>query len=191
MTAARKIRAFIACELDEPALLFAREAQNTMRHCGADIKWIPGERMHITLKFLGNINIAGLGNIKKTLNEITLNTPPLQLCLENTNALPNNDRPRVICLKIADKSGNLAKLRETMEQRLLLSHGIPAETRAYRPHLTLGRVRSAGDTNKLSGILNADVFTAKHYFQAKEVALFSSTLTSRGPVYEKAWSRAL
>lgn len=133
----------------------------------------PPEKLHITVKFIGEVSEKRMLVISEVLRKIKME--PFEVELIGTGAFPSKEKPRV--LWVGAKSEELKKLFELVEESL---HplGIPREWREYQPHLTLGRVKGHVDVSRF--------YTDRFFgsFVVKEFYLVRSYLKSTGSVYE-------
>ena len=150
------------------------------------VKWVRPENIHLSLKFLGDVEetrepelVAALQRAAGSGNE------PLPLTLQITGfgVFPDYHRPHVLWAGVTPDPG-LERLQHGVEQAFA-PLGFPSEARAFRPHVTLGRAgRDAKprDFNGLEEILAATDFDAT--VTVTEVDLMQSTLQPSGPVYQ-------
>jgi len=133
------VRAFVAVELD-PAL---REAvADLLRHLQkavGGVRWVDPEGVHITLKFLGEVEAGRIPPIASALETAVRPLAPFNLRLGTPGAFPDPQRPRVLWLAVEEPTGALARLQRAVEEALT-ALGFPPEERPFTPHLTLGRV---------------------------------------------------
>lgn len=176
------IRAFIAIELtgqahDELACL-----QSALQKAGADVKWVEPENIHLTLRFLGDLVPEKAEELKKVLAEIAAGSKPFELTIKDVGAFPGLASPRVIWAGMGLGAAESARIAEAIETKLL-TIGMPGEERKFHPHMTLGRVRSPKNCEKLRGIIETTKFEASSKIYVDHLTLFRSQLTMRGPVY--------
>lgn len=175
------IRAFIALELTPEVQRQLAHIQNELKKSGADVKWVKPDGIHLTLKFLGNISLQLIEEVKKVIEQLAKSYKPLKLKVGRLGAFPKIDYPRVIWVGI-NQQDQLLKLARALEE-LLLPLGFLREKRLFTPHLTLGRVRSAHNRNQLKELLSSIAFP-QIVMQAEKLILFKSTLTPEGAIYQ-------
>lgn len=176
------IRAFIAIELtgqahDELACL-----QSALQKAGADVKWAEPESIHLTLRFLGDVEPKKAEEIKEILTETAAGSKPFELTMKDIGAFPGLDSPRVIWAGVGLGAAESTRIAETIETKLQ-TIGIPKEERKFHPHMTLGRVRSPKNCEKLRGIIKTIKFEAGSKINVDHLTLFRSQLTPQGPIY--------
>jgi len=136
------VRAFIAIDL-EPGLKSAvGDLLRRLNATQADIRWTQSDGLHLTLKFLGEIDEAGAGRVMTVLGEVARRHGPFDLRLKGTGAFPGERNPRVLWVGVT-AGPELAQLQSELE-RALEVEGFVQEARPSKPHLTLGRVRGRG-----------------------------------------------
>lgn len=175
-------RAFIAIELNEGIHLELASLQSVLKKSNADVKWVAPESIHLTLKFLGNIDSQKIKEIEKILNETAAGIEPFVLTLKGIGAFPKLDYPRVIWVEVESGAIQSEQLAKSIEERLE-GIGIPREDREFRAHITLGRVKSPKNKDKLKEIIASTKFEAESAVDVKHLTLFKSQLTRDGSVY--------
>lgn len=179
-----KIRAFIAISLPESVLQSIVNAQETLKKSGLKIRWVRKEGMHLTVKFLGDIDRGDVESIRSAMERATNAFSPLVLHGERVGVFPDLKRARVVW---AGVSGDVEVLRALQRDLDLQLNGLgfPREKRLFKGHLTLGRIKGRIDGAKLGGTLRAlgDFRTAS--FTVQSLILFQSDLRPDGAVYSK------
>ena len=136
------IRTFVAIrlpgEIEESLGKLEEEMQPLWPERG--VRWVQAENIHLTLRFLGDMEEGKVGEIGEGLDEVADGYEVFSLALANSGCFPNERRPRVIWTGVEDGGGKLGELQRDVEA-LVQKLGWEAEGRDYRPHLTLGRVR--------------------------------------------------
>ena len=173
------LRAFIAVEIGpmEELVVFLDEIRNT----GADIKLVEPENIHITLKFLGDINEDLVPEICNIITDASSDVEPFSLKLLDTGAFPNLNYIKVLWVGL-DDPGPLPVLAKVLDNKLH-QLGFNKEKRGFKPHVTLGRVKSRKNKEALKQILikNQNRDFGKIY--VKSICLKRSILSSKGPTY--------
>lgn len=183
------MRTFIAIELSKETKDWIAHLQGQLKNSGADVKWVEPENIHLTLKFLGEIDNKQLSNIIKVLQDSNQNRNSFYIRLSSLGAFPKINFPRVIWIGI-DKGEAESKQIATDLEEELAKIGIPKEEkRPFSCHITLGRLRSVLNRDRLIKDLDnlANNFTPPApgtEFLVTKITLFKSTLTPRGPIYE-------
>jgi 2'-5' RNA ligase len=134
------MRCFIAINLDDPLRKKIASVMRDLMTGKWDVKWIPPENLHITLKFLGEASEDSVRILKDNLSAIAKEHLPFEVKLRGVGVFPDRKRPRVVWIDIID-SRELTILQEEVEYSAI-SIGFNKETRKFSPHLTIGRIRS-------------------------------------------------
>ncbi len=136
----------------------------------------PAEKLHITLKFIGEVDEKRFREIDRALS--TIKHPPFGVEVAGIGAFPSLQRPRVIW--VGAKGEGLYSLQKEVEEALF-SLGIPREVREFVPHVTLGRAKGKVDISSLVERFSEVSFGT---FTARELALVRSYLKPGGSEYE-------
>lgn len=180
------MRTFIAIELPQNFRNYLADIQNLLKATGADVKWVPLENIHLTLKFLGEIDDKKLDKVTEILDSVASGENQFFIRLDSLGAFPNTNFPRVIWSGIDKGDKETRKIANAIEERIA-TIGIPKEDRPFSSHITIGRVRSGLSRIKLTQLLNElqDKPGKENLeFAAGKITLFKSQLTPKGPIYE-------
>ncbi|MFH1648060.1 MAG: RNA 2',3'-cyclic phosphodiesterase [Chloroflexota bacterium] len=182
------IRSFIAVELTpEIKLALTRLQDHLKAGCRAPVRWVEPGNIHLTLKFLGNINPGLTGSVATALEKAAAGMRPLHLEVTGLGVFPNPRRVQIVWVGMAGELESLGRLQQRIESGLA-PLGFKAESRPFTPHLTLGRVResAAPDERQDLGRLIADsTFEGGGQMEVDAVYLMRSRLTPEGPVYSR------
>jgi 2'-5' RNA ligase len=175
------LRCFIAIELSESVKSALAELQNNFRKCQADIRWVKPDNIHLTLKFLGDIDdVVG---IEKVISEACNKYKPFDIEVAGAGVFPNIRSPRVLWVGIDDNEV-LAGLQSAIEDGLAML-GFKKDKRKYQPHLTLGRFRSLRGDGTIVDIIGSYNNYKLGFMNASKVSLIKSELSLLGAVYSK------
>jgi RNA 2',3'-cyclic 3'-phosphodiesterase len=116
-----------------------RAAQNL--HTSRDFRLVRQEKIHLTLKFLGDVEEEDLDAIEKSLRPISEGHDPFEVSTSGFGAFPSERKARILWSGIGQGSERLRTVAEEVED-LLAPAGFERENRRYVPHLTLGRTRA-------------------------------------------------
>lgn len=181
------MRTFIAIELSQEIKDALGRLQAQLKTTGADVKWVAQENIHLTLKFLGEINEQKINEVIRIIESIAKDTKIFPMGLSSIGAFPKIDFPRVIWIGIAQGENVVKEIAEGLENNLA-EIGIPREERPFSSHITIGRTKSSQNRFKLVQELKklADNSGKENLeFTADKITLFKSTLSSAGPLYER------
>ena len=175
------MRAFVAIDLD-PGIRGAVQALiGRLEATRADVRWAGPAGLHLTLKFLGEIDEAAFKRAQAVLGRVASRHRAFPLVAQGTGVFPGERNPRVLWIGFAAEPG-LAALQDELE-RTLETEGFPREDRPFRPHLTLGRVKGpVRIADALAELLRRrdEVFGR---MTADSIALFESRLGPAGADY--------
>jgi 2'-5' RNA ligase len=175
------VRCFIAVEVDDPSTLdgIAR-AQSSLNTTGANLKLVERENIHLTLKFLGDVRA---GRIPEVINVVSgTNFEALRMALKGMGVFPSFRRPRVVWAGITEGVEELTSIFRELEPRLVELDFKP-ESRPFSPHITIARVRSGRNRDRLIEEVMALEDMIFGGFEVRHVKLKKSVLTPRGPIY--------
>ena len=181
----KPIRAFIAIKLPDFIKNDLKDAQKTMLANGIKAKYISPENMHLTLKFMGNIDYYLLPEIRDILTRSAQYAKPIRLSLKGIGAFPNSRSPKIIWAGINGETQKLATLHTKLEQGLS-NIGIPEEKREFHGHLTLARIkRNRLSAQKFERVIQQTRQFESVKFTADRLILFQSILMPEGPIYKE------
>jgi 2'-5' RNA ligase len=176
------MRLFIALNLPKRERTRVHKAAGTLRDEGLPVRWIDPERLHVTLKFLGKVRSDRVPDIERVMERVADATPKFEMELGGFGAFPTIRKPRVIWLGI-DASPELRCLKQDLEWGLG-DCGFDPETRAFHPHITLGRADEAGGAGAFRGL---DERMAEMDFRGtvsvRSIDLMESRLSREGARY--------
>lgn len=180
------IRAFLAIRLpdDVTAALGHLTDQVAQARVGG-LKPVRPENMHLTLKFFASINARQVESIVDTVTHTVKSIRPFMLRLGNVGAYPNNRSPRVLWVGL---DGDVAPLQD-IHRRIEAALGqiaIKPDTREFRPHLTIARIRehaSHTERRRAAEALFSAEFRSGLSVPADRISLIRSVLRPQGPQY--------
>lgn len=175
------MRTFIAVEVPDAVKNQVAELENRLKGTGTDIKWVEPGNIHITLKFLGNVEMDRLAVIREGLGEALDSIRPFALRLGRVGAFPDMNRPRVFWVSVTEGRDELTAMQQGIETELH-ARGFVREERPFSPHLTIGRVRSPRGLARLTELVRSTEFETEP-FEVSRAAVVKSDLNPDGPVY--------
>lgn len=161
------------------------EVREALRPHVHAVRWVGDESLHMTVKFLGSARPERLDALRLALTEALVSLVPATARSVGVTAFPSVANPRVICALL--EADGLVHLAAEVD-RIAAHLGFPAETRPFRPHVTLGRVKDAAPPTNLTMYLNNLIDTNHERLTANEISLFRSDLHPAGAIYTKLWS---
>lgn len=176
------IRTFIAIAVDDRLRDALAEVQQHLREVGAGVAWVRPAGMHLTLKFLGDVEDTRVPEIAAAMAPVAAASVPFAATLAGTGVFPAPRRPRVLWAGITTGADALAALAAGIDDALT-PLGFPRETRPFSPHLTLGRVKDPGDHHALLARLGTYAETEFGTTPVREITLYRSDLSPQGATY--------
>jgi len=176
------MRVFISIDINNDLKQKLSETQYQLTSLNCDIKWVEKENLHFTLKFIGEINEIELRNIKLVLRKLLIDKLTFTISIENLGTFPEKQSPRIIWAGVNKGKDQLCFLSKIINDELE-KIGIKREAREFIPHLTLGRIRSKYNIDKLTTKINE---ISNSYFGesvVNKIILMQSILTQKGPIY--------
>ncbi|MEO6029897.1 MAG: RNA 2',3'-cyclic phosphodiesterase [Candidatus Binatia bacterium] len=171
-------RSFIAISLAEPARTAVVAYLERLRATVGGVAWTRPEHLHLTLKFLGDVDVGCIPALGERLRTVAATTAPFMLRVAGVGAFPSLARPRVLWVGVM--APGLLALSDGIEH-VCRAEGFAPEPRALRPHVTLGRVRAGGRSSQADlGFLASDGDRELGSSPVAEIVLFRSELRSGG-----------
>ncbi|MBL7197270.1 MAG: RNA 2',3'-cyclic phosphodiesterase [Candidatus Omnitrophica bacterium] len=178
------IRTFIALEISEEIKEKIIDIQNKIKQTNSlKGKWVSKDKLHLTLKFLGDTQLKYVEKIKDKIKECFKDADVINCHLTNIGTFPNEKFPRVIWAGIKSGDIQIINLAKKLEESLL-EFGFKKEKRGFKTHITICRPKQ---------ILNRDQFKSaleeinKNFrpreFTINKIIFFESKLTPQGPIY--------
>jgi len=183
------LRSFVAVEIPSSIRQALGALQAKLRGSG-EVKWVRPESIHLTLKFLGEIQPEAVAEIRETLGEVTRRHEPFSVRVSGVGCFPGLSQPRVVWVGLSGDGGRLRSLQGDVESAMERL-GFPKEERPFRPHLTLGRVRSPRGRDLLVARIRALEETELGEFTVRSVVQFQSELHPSGARYTPLWEALL
>lgn len=137
---------------DVRARLAAMVAEVRPRAVG--LAWVRAENLHLTLRFLGEVGPETLGRVREAVEVAATARAPFPVEVEGLGGFPSGRPPRVVWAGVGLGAEGLVGLHAALEAALAV-RGIPGESRAFHPHVTLARARDRRGPARLEGVLGA------------------------------------
>lgn len=175
------MRTFIAIKLPDEVKELLKSVQSGLDRGFKGVSWVRPESIHLTLKFLGEIDDAKVREVSEALEKASTAVGPFAVEVQGVGCFPNSRSPRVVWVGIRE-SAPLLVLQRSIEERLA-KLGFEPEDRAFTPHLTLCRVKSPVDGRSLGRLLTESAPEVKASFTAASFAFMKSVLKPSGAEY--------
>jgi 2'-5' RNA ligase len=174
-------RCFIAIECSNDEVIQGlRDVQSGLTATGGHLKHVEPDNLHLTLKFLGDVEKQIVDKVSEIISEISFNS--FNMFVENVGVFPNLRRPSVIWAGVTEGAVEITRIFKEMDNKLG-KLGLKRERRRFHPHITISRVRSGKNREKL---LEELMRISDYRFgenKVEKIVLKKSVLTPRGPVY--------
>lgn len=176
-------RVFCAVELPAEVRKQLEEHILKLRKAVPDVaaSWSRVENIHLTLKFFGNVALDRIEVISAAASRAVTEFSPFPIGVEDTGVFPRPSRPQVLWIGVSDPSGRLSALQARLENECA-AMGFPKEDRAYRPHLTIARIRRPEGARRLADAHLQIPFPTTD-IELNELILFRSELSPKGSKY--------
>lgn len=176
-------RLFCAFELPETLRTRIHDHAKRVREVvpEATASWSLPENIHLTVKFFGNVDQSRVPVISAAGERVVKGFSPIHIEAGTTGVFPRPSRPQVLWIGIDDSSGALLKLQQRLEDEFA-REGFPKEDRAFRPHLTIARIRKPQNSNLLAEAHMRLEFSPVEVV-LRELVLLRSELSSKGSKY--------
>ena len=173
------IRAFIAIDVPPEVKNRLNSVSAALGSLDLDARLAPVSSIHLTLRFLGNVEASRVPGLGGALRCCARQVQPFPLAVRSLGAFPNRKRPRVVWAGISG-GGELERLHRLLEFELQ-QLGFDRESKNFRPHLTLLRLKSSRNLKRLSGFLEQEEDrTSPVSFRVRRIHLYESRLHSTG-----------
>ena len=178
-----KLRTFIAVDLPEEVVNRSQQLAREFDEVSDGIKWVEPENMHLTLKFLGEVRENDTYSVCQAIAQAVAPMKSFDIQCLGAGAFPKRERPRTLWIGVGDGSEQLIALQSAIDDAMA-DLGFARDPKRYLPHLTLGRVKKPGPwladvSQRIAEHADFDAGMAS----IDEVVLYSSELTSDGPIY--------
>ncbi len=188
------IRTFIAVDLPSSVLdaLDQISAQLQSRLPDTAVRWVNVEKMHLTLKFLGDVSLENIGMVERILKSEAAKRPVMEIGIGRIGAFPKMRHPRVIWIGVEAPS-ELFDLRRGIEDGVARL-GYNYDKYEFTPHLTLGRISrkaSATDVRNVGNVLHDYHVGFLGVARIDAVHLYRSDLHPDGATYTRLFSANL
>lgn len=178
-----KKRLFTAVDISAEARQLAANYADALKrsHPDARVSWTRPGNLHLTIKFLGDVEEDRIAGIIDSLHRVVVGTPSFEIGIAGTGVFPSARNPTVLWLGVHDLSGQLRRISKIIEDALA-GLRFPKEDREFSPHLTIGRIRDSRNGRDIAEAHCMDTFDPVK-FLVGELVLYSSKLCSSGSEY--------
>jgi len=178
-----RIRTFLAIEATESIRGAGESLIRKLTDFVEGGRWVKRENIHLSLKFLGDVEDHELHSVCRAARAATAKAKPFVLDCQSMGVFPNMQKPNTIWMGVNDANNKLADLQQHVEDALS-DLGFPLEIRRFTGHLTLGRIRSSrGEHTELQEFVDSQAEKVYGQMSVTELVVFSSELNREGPTY--------
>ncbi len=184
------LRTFVAIDLPFAIQEALDRFEKELQKAHAPVTWVKPERIHLTLKFLGDVAPDRIAEIQKSLERVAGSSPPFRLQPSGCGAFPSVKQMRVVWVGLREDGGGLNALQRAVEEAMV-QLGFKREERPFRPHLTLGRVKGRQHLRSLQELLVDRQNFEAEAFDVTELILYKSELRPEGARYTPLFRKTL
>lgn len=176
-------RIFVAIDISPQAKVSVLNYIEDLKKEFSDIKvgWLAAEKLHLTLKFFGDIDNAQIAELKNIIKRIAEKYKSFEMFVTKTGVFPDKRKAKILWLGIAEETNNLKLIKDEIEIECKI-HLVEKETRKYKPHLTIGRIREPKKSKKLAEKHLQNDFEPVR-FNVSGIIIYESELKPAGSVY--------
>ena len=168
------MRLFIAALIPEDIRTLLTNYINFLKHNIDGVKWEKSEKLHVTLKFLGDVDESKVEEISNLLGKLAHGYSPFNMSILDFGGFPDLKHPRVLYIGLSSNS-ELSKFHSELEQELS-GFGFKEEDRRFIPHITVARVKKRIHIKETLPITQS-------IFDITQIGLIKSELRPKGSVY--------
>ena len=178
-----KMRLFIAMDVPEEIKGAISVAMEDLRRSVEGVRWVKPENIHLTMKFIGDYEEEKLERLEEEVVKAALRSPRFTALLGGCGAFPSPAKARVIWVDMR-KGGEEAAVAARKVDSRLGKIGIKRDSRPFRGHLTLGRLKKPRDCSDMIERMEKDLQGLFDMpFDVREMVLYRSILRPEGPTY--------
>ena len=181
MSMSEQIRSFIAFDIDNDSVLNRlAAAQKMLIQTNADLKLVEPKNIHVTVRFLGLISPDMVEKVHAAMKNIKFT--PFNIQLSGLGVFPTINYPRVVWAGITDGAQQLKSIFEQLEPQIH-DLGFAPDPNGFSPHLTIARVRSGANKQRLVDLVQRQENYDFGNIRADCLRLKKSQFSSKGPMY--------
>ncbi len=182
------VRAFLAIDLPEELKKKLYELSKLKSPETVKVKWVERENFHITLKFFGNVSEKLLEKIFKAGERVLKEETGFRLDIDEIGFFPEKGAPKVVWIGLKPENNQIFNIHKSLEKTVFKKMKLSNSKERFHPHITLFRIKKLGnkkDFEEYIQILSKNSKELKGFsFFVKELIIFKSDLTPKGPIYQ-------
>ena len=183
----------VFCAIEIPEKICHRIAQHAQQLHGAlpDVQasWTKPDNIHLTLKFFGNISQQQILRVSEAAARAVDGFGPFNIKVGGAGSFPPRGPAKVLWIGISDPTGKLIQLQQRFENECE-REGFPTEARAFHPHLTVARLRTARGARALA-VQHKQLEFESGDVSVASLIVFRSELSSKGSSYTRISTQRL
>ncbi|HSA59280.1 MAG TPA: RNA 2',3'-cyclic phosphodiesterase [bacterium] len=180
-----KIRSFIAADPSEEVLRNLSSTVQSLAKRTVGFRWVRPEAIHLTLRFLGEIEEEMIATIDGRLAQLAGSFEPMSLEAAGLGFFPGPEKPRIVWAGLTGEIDRLADLQRHVQETVEDLSVHQEKDRAFAPHLTLARIPNFRGASGVSAVLKAASEARFGAFTVDRLFLYKSRLTPEGASYTK------
>jgi len=176
-------RIFAAIDISEEARREISDYTENLKREFPDLRvgWERAGKLHLTLKFFGDLNDKQLRSLLEAAEETARQISNFNLRILQTGAFPTERNARILWLGLKDETESLRRLNAVLEVECA-AKGFAKETRKFKAHLTVGRLREPHKSKELIERHLGEEFESAE-FTVSEIVIYESRLQPNGSIY--------
>jgi RNA 2',3'-cyclic 3'-phosphodiesterase len=175
------MRTFIAVPLPAECRSMLDQMQQALRPAGAEVGWVATPSIHLTLKFLGEMDPEIIPSLAEALEAASGSESGFELRLCGLGCFSGQRNPRVVWCGLEGDTEALSRLQQKVEG-VCNRFGFPPENREFKPHLTLGRIKGKRNLQALVDCIKIGS-GLESSFKADHFNIYRSILKPKGAEY--------
>ena len=160
-----------------------RRLQNQLDNTNADLNIVSLDKIHITLKFLGDTDPDRVDEIENVMKDSVKNIDPFDVDLDGVGVFPARDYITVVWAGVSRGTNPLTEIHRNLEEKLVERELADPEDHDFTPHATLARMKSGRGKSEIHDFLDKNNDRSLGIFTLNTIQLMKSNLKSNGPQY--------
>jgi len=182
----KKVRLFLGSYVNSDIIYSSLDSEKLEQDLNCSMKFVEKENIHLTWKFIGDIEQDKVDKIISTIQEIISSPLNIEVKFQEFAIWPNGRLPRQLVVTGIDLNSEGIKLYKELNKDLV-KFGIDKEKRSFNPHITVARFR-VKEKLKESIILPEWFIFKESIIKFSRIDLIQSTLTPKGSIYKSIQS---
>lgn len=179
-----KVRTFVAIPIPAEIRRRLAEVENDLMPARAGVKWVSQDNFHVTLKFLGYVEPERLEAVARGVEAAVRGIGPFEVELAEVGAFPKITRPSVVWVGVKKGAQEMITLANRVDAEMA-KIGFERETRPFSPHITLGRVKSPENLDRLRELIERHQAREVGSYGVEQINIMKSELRITGPIYSE------